>query len=373
MLYSILSAGRRFAADFDGFSNKMGVVDCEMKRVIVKDKEVAGIAIGQTPQVRENWVLVKVHSAPMCTEYKAFAAGVNHGHFGHEAAGEVVAAAQPGRVKVGERVVAMPGSPCEKCAYCLCGEFIHCEDWLDFAELHGSGDGAATMSQYLLKQDFMLVPIPAGITYDHAAMACCGLGPTFGAFQKMQVDAHDTLLITGLGPVGLGGVINARYRGARVIAVDSNPYRAAKALELGAEAVIDPRADDAQQQVLAHTAGGRGVDKAVDCAGVVAAHRLCIDATRRLGQVAFVGECSDATPLHISPDMIRKGLTLIGSWHYSMADALRMMRMIGEIGGQLERLISHRFAIDDIQQAWETQLGGQCAKVILKPWGLDNV
>ena len=344
-----------------------------MKQVIVTGKAQAGIAIGKIPKAKGDWVVLKVHAAPMCTEYKAFAAGVNHGNFGHEAAGEVVDAARSSRVKVGDRVVAMPGNPCSQCVYCLSGEYIHCQDWIDFSAFHGADDGQATMSQYLLKQDWMLLPIPDGMSYDHAAMACCGLGPTFGAFQTMAVDAYDTMLITGLGPVGLGGIINARYRGARVIGVDSNPYRIQKAMELGAAAVINPLDEDALQQALDLTKEGRGVDKAVDCAGAAAAHRFCIDATRRRGQVAFVGECQDETVLRISPDMIRKGLTLIGAWHYSLADSLRMMNMIADLGDELDKLISHRFSIDDIQQAWETQLSGQCAKVILRPWGGSDV
>ena len=343
-----------------------------MKRVTVLGKRRAGIATGKAPRAKDNWVLVKVHAAPMCTEYKAFASGVNHGFFGHEAAGEVVAVAQPGKVSVGDRVVAMPLSSCGQCAYCLAGEYIHCQDAIDFDACHGSDDGQATMSQYLLKQDWMLVPIPDGMSYAHASMACCGLGPTFGAYQLMALDAHDTVLITGLGPVGLGGVIGATYRGATVIGVDVNYYRAAKALELGAAAVINPTDPDALAQVLALTRDGRGVDKSVDCSGVVAAHRLCIDATRRKGMVAFVGECTDDTPVKISQDMIRKGLRLIGSWHYNLADTPRMMAMISQVGDKLDQLITHQFPIDEIQSAWETQLSGQCGKVILQPWeGID--
>ncbi|MCY4071629.1 MAG: zinc-binding dehydrogenase [Chloroflexi bacterium] len=344
-----------------------------MKRVTVLGEQRAGIAIGQMPRAKENWVLVKVRAAPMCTEYKAFASGTNHGFFGHEAAGEVVEVAQPGKVKVGDRVVAMPLSSCGQCAYCLAGEYIHCQDLIDFDACHGSDYGKATMSQYILKQDWMLVPIPDGMSYEHASMACCGLGPTFGAFQLMALDTHDTLLITGLGPVGLGGVIGARYRGATVIGVDANKYRAAKALELGAEAVIDPTDEDALAQILALTSDGRGVDKSVDCSGVVAAHRLCIDATRRKGTIAFVGECADDTPVKISQDMIRKGLRLIGSWHYNLADTPRMMAMISQVGDKLDQLITHRYPIDDIQSAWETQLSGQCGKVILQPWEGSDV
>lgn len=344
-----------------------------MKQVKVRGKELAGVDSVEAPRATGNWVVVKVHAAPMCTEFKAFAAGVNSPVWGHEAAGEVVEVAQPGRVKAGDRVVVMPMNACGACALCLAGDYIHCQDGHDFAALHGSPAGLSAMAQYLLKQDWMLLPIPDGLSYDHAAMACCGLGPTFGAMQLMAVDRHDTLLITGLGPVGLGGVVNGVYRGARVIGVDSIEYRAEKALDLGAAAVVNPLDEDALRQILDLSRDGRGVDKAIDCSGVAAAHRLCIDAARRKGMVAFVGECSEDTPLRISADMIRKGLRLIGSWHFNMADAPRMMSMIGEIGEQLDKLITHRFSIDDIQSAWETQLSGRCGKVILQPWEGSDV
>ena len=344
-----------------------------MKQVEVIGKARAGVTTAAMPRAKAHWVVVKVHAAPLCTEYKAFAAGTSSPLWGHEAAGEVVEVAQAGKVSVGDRVVVMPMNACGACALCLAGEYIHCQDGADFMALHGSATGMGTMAQYLLKQDWMLLPIPDGMSYAHASMACCGLGPTFGALQQMQVDRHDTLLVTGLGPVGLGGVINGVYRGARVIGVDSIPYRAEKALELGAEAVVNPLDGDALQQILDMTRGGRGVDRAVDCSGVVAAHRLCIDAARRKGAVAFVGECGEDTPLRVSSDMIRKGLRLIGSWHFNLADSPRMMRMIGDIGDQLDKLITHQFALDDIQSAWETQLSGQCGKVILQPWEATDV
>ena len=184
----------------------------------------------------------------------------------------------------------------------------------------------------------------------------------------MGVNAADTVLISGLGPVGLGGVINGVQRNARVIGVESNPWRAQLALTLGATAIIDPTQPDAVAQIRDLT-NGKGVDKAIDCSGVVAAHRLCIDAARRKGQVAFVGECSDDTPLRISPDMIRKGLTLVGSWHYNMKDTPTMMALIGKVGPQLDQLITHRFPLPRVADAWELQLTGKSAKVLLHPWG----
>ncbi len=338
-----------------------------MQQAAIFGPRQAGLVEAPMPEAKENWALVKIHSAPMCTEYKAFVDGRVSSAHGHEAAGEVVDVAQPGRVKVGDRVVVMPQYPCGTCDLCLAGDYIFCEHCVDFAAFTGGDQGRATMAQFLLKPDWLLVPIPDDVSYDHASLACCGLGASFGAYQRLGTGAFDTVLVTGLGPVGLGAVVNGRYRGARVIGVESNPWRAQRALELGAEIVIDPRESDALDQIRALT-GGKGVDHAIDCSGVVAAHRLCIDATRRRGKVAFVGESMAQTPLTISPDMIRKGLTLFGSWHYNLADTPKIMQMIAESGPILDRLISHRFPLSEIQQAWETQVSGQCAKVILKPW-----
>ena len=125
---------------------------------------------------------MKIHSAPLCTEYKAFLGGHKAEYLGHEAAGEVVDVAQPGQVKVGDRVAVMPQYPCGSCDLCLSGEYIHCQNSTDFAEFTGSREGSATVAQYMLKPDWMLVPIPDGVSYDHGSMACCGPGADVWGF-----------------------------------------------------------------------------------------------------------------------------------------------------------------------------------------------
>ncbi len=335
------------------------------KAVILGERQAATVDVPD-PQPKEDWALVKVHSVPMCTEYKAFVRGQRVEFLGHEAAGEVVAVAQPGRVQVGDRVVVMPFYPCGKCRLCVSGDYIHCEASYDFDTFVGSPEGKATYAQYLLKPSWLLPRIPDGVSYDIGSLAVCGLGPSFGAFDLMGVDAFDTVLITGAGPVGLGAVVNAKFRGATVIVAESVPYRAERARMLGADHVIDPTSDDALEQVRG-LSGGSGVDKSLDCAGVVAAQRLCIDATRRKGQVAFVGECSDALAIRVSPDMIRKGLTIRGSWHYNLSLFPGIMQVIQQYPA-IGKLISHVFPLPEIQQALEVSSSHECAKIILKPW-----
>lgn len=338
-----------------------------MQRAKITGVRQATVVEVPAPKPKADWVLVKVLSAPMCTEFKGFVSGDGCHGYGHEAAGVVAEVAQPCRVKPGDRVVVQPGTPCGTCPLCVAGDYIHCEHWFPFAETTGSPEGLATMAQYLLKQDWLLSPVPDDVSDDLASLAVCGLGPTFEAFDATAVDAFDTVLITGLGPVGLGGVVNARFRGARVIGVESNPTRARLALELGAEKVVDPRDPDALHLVR-EAAGAGGIGMAVDCAGIVSAHRLCMDAVRRKGRVAFVGQCHEPTPLTISKDMIQRGLRLYGIWHYNLASFPRVLDVIRR-SPVIAKMITHVLPLSQVQRAWELQVSGECGKIILKPWG----
>jgi len=336
-----------------------------MEKVILFGGSSAGLVDVPAPQPKKDWALVKIHAVPMCTEYKSFFAGQKVEFLGHEAAGEVVAVAQPGRVKVGDRVVVMPLYPCGKCIMCVSGNYIHCENTHSFEAFTGSREGCATYAQYILKPDWLLPAIPEGVSYEHASLALCALGPSFGAFQSMGLSAFDTVLVTGLGPVGLGAVVNARFRGARVIGVESAPWRAEHAKRMGA--VVLDSGDPAILQKIKDMTEDRGVDCALDCAGSVQAERLCIDATRRKGRVGFVGECSDDLVIRVSSDMIRKGLTLIGDWHYLLQDYPLVMNVIQE-SPVIDLLISHVMPMKYFLSAFELQSAGECAKIILKPW-----
>ena len=338
-----------------------------MKQVAITGERQAVLLDKPDLQPFENWVVVKIHAAPMCTEYKRYLSGEPTEVLGHEAAGEVVAVAQPGRVKVGDRVVAMPLYGCGVCPLCVSGDYIHCENTKYFAMLPQLQHGQATYAQYLLKQDWLLPRIPDGVSYERASLACCGLGPSYGAMQLMGVDAFTTILITGAGPVGLGAVVNARFRGARVIVVEPAPWRAARAKAMGAEAVLDPREKQILKQIQELTAG-RGVDCSLDCAGTAQTERLCIDATRRKGKVAFIGECTDRLSIRVSPDMIRKGLTMLGSWHYSLNEFPHIMQIIQE-SPLIEQLVSHKFPMSRVGDAFECSISRESAKIILDPWG----
>jgi len=310
-------------------------------------------------------VLVKVEASALCTEYKAYLTGRQLLNPGHEGAGEVVAMAQPGRVKIGDRVVVLPQLACGRCALCLAGDYIYCENELDYGMTFGTHDGSGTLGQYVLKPDWLLPLIPDDVSFEHATMAIDGIGASFGAFEAIDVGALDAVLVTGLGPVGLGAVANARFRNARVIGVEPMPWRRERAAEMGAEAVFAPDEPDLLDKI--RVAAGGGVTCAVECSGRLPSQRLCIDAVGRRGRVAFVGEAADDLVIRVSPDLLRKGASLVGSWLYNIGDYPKVMQVIQQ-SPLIDLLVSHVLPMSQIQAGFELLASGQSAKVVVNPW-----
>jgi threonine dehydrogenase-like Zn-dependent dehydrogenase len=144
------------------------------------------------------------------------------------------------------------------------------------------------------------------------------------------------------------------------------PWRRERALQMGAEVVFKPDESDLVEKIRELTEG-RGATCAVDCSGKVQSQRLCIDATRRRGRVAFVGESNDELPICVSPDLIRKGLTIVGSWLYNMADYPMVMQVIQQ-SPLIDLLVSHVMPMSQIQEAFELLARGQSAKIVVNPW-----
>ena len=335
-----------------------------MKVVAITGKRTCEIVERPDPRIKGDFVKIAIRAAPMCTEVREYRDGTTSDSLGHEAAGEVVEIAQPGSVAVGDRVVVMPQYGCGKCTLCLSGEHVHCQHPVDPYRFCESQTGRATYAQFCIKPDWLLVPIPDDVSYDHASMACCGLGPTFNAMQQMGVNALDTVLISGLGAVGLGAVVNARCRGARVIALESNEYRASLAKSLGVEAVIDPQDERGLERILALTAGC-GADKSVETSSAETAAGFpgSSHKTQGSGGIGRLGRAD------LGQGYRRQG-----------ADCIRCLALEprpgrgshvqddSPVGAMLDKVITHVFAMRDVEKAWELQLTGKCGKIILHPW-----
>jgi threonine dehydrogenase-like Zn-dependent dehydrogenase len=214
-----------------------------------------------------------------------------------------------------------------------------------------------------MQQDWLLYPVPDDISIEHASMACCGLGPTFNAVNKMNVTPLDTVLISGLGAVGLGGVVNARVRGARVIGLESNPWRANLAKQLGAEVVIDPTDPHALEHVLDLTQG-KGSDKSIEASSADSAPSFLVRATKINGEITTVGWGGPV----LARDLLARGITFRAAWHWNhLVDGDSMRRTLRASRDLLDILITHRLPMSRVQDAWELQLQGECGKIVLDP------
>lgn len=342
-----------------------------MKTIGILGKKSCTLIDKPMPNVTDNYVLLKVHVAPMCNEHVAYEHNIylernREDSLGHEMAGEIVGVGPNAKAKIGQRVVALCGFPCGECIPCQQGHYAHCSNNQDPRLKCESESGECGFAQYAIKPDWMVVQIPDGLSYEHASMACCGLGPTFGAMQKIGVNTSSTVLITGLGPVGLGGIINAKYRGATVIGIAGTPYRADLARKLGCDYVINASEDNLNERIKKLT-NGIGVQFALECSGQPHYQRLVVDNIARLGTVCFLSEPGELN-IHIDNDLVQKGVKLMGSLDINRNDADKLLHMIQNIPETLDIFITHRFPLESISQAFDLQLSKECGKILLYPW-----
>lgn len=335
-----------------------------MKIVAITGKEQSVLKEVPDPVIRPPFAKIKITRIPLCTEWKNWIDGSISETLGHEAVGIIAEVSRQSSFTMGDRVIVMPQNACGTCPLCLAGEHIHCEQPIDALAASESSTGRATYAQYCIQQEHLLLRIPDDISDDHAAMALCGLGPAFNAMQKMQVHEGETVLISGLGAVGLGAVINAVSRGARVIALEIHPYRTELALSFGAKAVLDPTDPEARRKILDLT-GGRGADASVETSSAPSALAYIADATRRTGRIAIVGWAGSLT----GAQLVKKGLTVFGAWHWNhLRDAEAMFTTIRKSRPLLDRFITHRFPMSKVEEAWKVQRSGECGKILVDPW-----
>ncbi|HLJ19254.1 MAG TPA: zinc-binding dehydrogenase [Stellaceae bacterium] len=268
---------------------------------------------------------------------------------GHEPCGVVAAVGagvEPALARVGDRVMVHHYKGCGVCEHCRVGWSQLCAAGITVYGATGHGAHAP----YMKVPAFTLVPLPEALSFETGAAISCGTGTAYGALRRMNLSGRDTLAVVGQGPVGLSATQLAAAMGARVIALDTSPERLGRAKEFGADAVVDPRAGDpiAAIKELTH---GRGADLTLDTSGSPAGRLVAVRSARTWGTVCFVGE-GDTVTLEVSPDMLRKQLTIIGSWTFSTMGQADCARFIEERGIAVDRLFTHRWKLAQAAEAY---------------------
>jgi len=278
---------------------------------------------------------------------------------GHEPCG-VVAAVGPGvpesQARVGQRVMDHHYRGCGSCKHCRVGWSQLCPHGIVVYGVTGHGGHAP----FLTGPASTLAPLPDELSFEEGAAISCGTGTAYWALKRIDVSGRDTIAIFGQGPVGLSATMLGKAMGARVLAVDLAAERRQLATELGADAVIDPRAVD-PVSALRELTRGEGVEAALDCTGNPEARVAAVRSACTWGRVCFVGEGGTVT-LDVSPDLLRRQLTLHASWTFSTVGQWECARFVADRKIPLTRLLTHRFTLDQAAEAYrlfDTQTTGK--------------
>ncbi len=283
---------------------------------------------------------------------------------GHEPCGvvaEVGAGVSEREAHVGMRVMNHHYEGCGVCRHCRGGWTQMCDD--GSTVFGGNGDGAH--AKYMKVPAHTLVPLPDDLSYQAGAAISCGTGTAWGGLHRLGLQGNETIAIFGQGPVGLSATQLAAAMGARVIALDVDDGRLARAKDFGADVLINARANDVISAIRDVT-HGEGPECGMDCSGAAEARSLAIKAARKWGRVCFIGEGNDVT-IDVSTDMNRKQLTVMGSWTFSKSGQADCARFIADRKIDVDALFTHSWPLEDAVAAYQLFDKQTAGKGVLVP------
>lgn len=331
--------------------------------VVLKEVEI--------PEPGHGEVLIKMKSSTICGSdirciYREHVGKGPEGYqnkiCGHEPCGQIVKVG-PGlrRFKEGDRVIVYHISGCGVCNDCRRGYMISCTS--HFRRAYGwQRDGG--MAEYLLAEEKDLVALPDSLTYTDGAQVACGFGTVYEGLEKIGISGNDTVLIVGLGPVGLAACMLSRAMGAsNIIGVDTVQERVDIALEKG---LADHAflSDDTALDKVRELTNGNGAERSVDCSGHTLGRQLAIRGARKWGKIVFIGE-GGTVEFNPSPDIIHEQKTIYGSWVTNIWRMEELVERIVRWGIHPENLVTNRFPLELASEAYALMAEGKCGKVAI--------
>ncbi|MFY9842987.1 MAG: zinc-dependent dehydrogenase [Terriglobales bacterium] len=304
------------------------------------------------PEIERGEILVRVHTCGICgTDLKKIATGSHSAPriFGHETSG-VIAKVGAGvtRFTVGERVVVFHHIPCRECYYCRHKTFAQCSTYKRVGCTAGFEPSGGGFAEYVRVMDWIVekgtVRIPDGISFEQA----CFVEPVntcIKGIETLHLEAGETVLVIGQGPIGLILATLAKRVGARVITSDLYPPRLTMAHGFGLNLTIDASQSDAGETVRGMTEG-RGADAVILAVGGSGLIRPAMDAARPGGRVLLFAQTVRGEAMIDPAAVCVDEKALLGSYSASVELQEESVRFVMNREMDLERLISHRFPLE---------------------------
>jgi threonine dehydrogenase-like Zn-dependent dehydrogenase len=334
---------------------------CTMKAVVFKGKDRIAVEEVPKPVPRAGEAVIRITTTTICGTDVHIVRGeypVKPGLIlGHEPVG-VIDELGPGLEElytVGQRVIVGAITPCGQCFYCLNGVHSQCGGGIGGWRFGNTINGA--WAEYLLVPDARanLAPIPPGLS-DEEVMLCPDIFSTgLSGAESGNIRVGDSVAVFAQGPIGLCATLGAKLKGASlVIGIDSNTGRLAMARRLGANVTLNTKDGDPVPSIKRLT-DERGVDVAIEALGRQETFENALRAIRPGGTLSSLGVYSGkvAAPY----DAFYAGLgdqkivtTLCPGGKERMR---RLMAMIENRRVDLTPLVTHPFALDDIEEAFD--------------------
>jgi len=328
----------------------------KMKAITLVKPKVFVEELREMPKIKEDEVLVNVKAVGICGSDVHYYEKGRIGRYvvekplilGHETSGQVVlVGSKVKNFKIGDRVAIEPGATCGKCEFCKSGRYNLCEDVKFFAT--PPVDGA--FCEFVAVREDYLFKIPKEMPYDVATLVE-PLSVGVHASKRSNVSVSDTVLILGLGPVGLLAILASRAFGAsKVIAIDVEDIRLNAAKKLGADYVINGRDENLKEKIYDLT-DGKGPDVSFETAGSKQTTKLAFNITKRGGRVVLIGLTPDDFVEINTNEIVDKEYNVYGIFRYANTYS-KALEILSKNQDKAKELITHKFSFDKIPEAFE--------------------
>lgn len=329
----------------------------KMKTAVMTGLQKVEIQEREIPSPKKDEVLVKVEYVGICGSDLHYYESGQIGDFvveppfvlGHEAGGTVVeVGADVTDLKVGDRVAMEPGKTCGTCEFCKQGKYNLCKDVIFFATPPVDG----VFQEYVAHEAGLCFKLPENVSTMEGAL----IEPlAVGIHAANQGGAHlgQTAVVTGAGCIGLVSLLSLRAMGvSKIIVVDVMERRLQKALELGADAVINGKEEDTVSRIMEITEG-RGFDLGIETAGSQITASQLIKGAKKGATIVFVGYSASGEMTLPIGTALDKELTFKTVFRYRNIYPMAIEAVaMGRI--PIKEIVTHYFELNDIQNALDS-------------------